>query len=80
MASDLKGRTHNGGQQQQRTGGGKEEAMLPFVSITPIGKGDAQVTEGLFSFCTRTSLYASYSLLLISNKFWMEGGKSVGEK
>ena len=45
MASDLKGRTHNGGQQQQRTGGGKEEAMLPFVSITPIGKGDAQVTN-----------------------------------
>jgi hypothetical protein len=31
--------------------------------------------------CTGASLYAPYSLLLISNKFWMgEGGESVGEK
>jgi hypothetical protein len=33
--------------------------------------------------CTGASLYAPYSLLLISNKFWMgggEGGESEGEK
>jgi hypothetical protein len=34
--------------------------------------------------CTGAPLYAPYSLLLISNKFWMgggwEGGESVGEK
>jgi hypothetical protein len=42
--------------------------------------------EVLFILCTEASLYAPYSLLLISNKFWMEGGggweggESVGEK
>jgi hypothetical protein len=32
--------------------------------------------------CTGASLYAPYSLLLISNTSWMEGegGESVGEK
>jgi hypothetical protein len=33
--------------------------------------------------CTGAALYAPYSLLLISNKFWMgrgEGGETEGEK
>ncbi len=33
---------------------------------------------GIF-LCTRASLYALYSFLLISNKFWMEGGGEDGE-
>ncbi len=37
-----------------------------------------------FILCTGASLYAPYSLLLISNKLWMgggwEGGESVREK
>ncbi len=39
--------------------------------------------ESIVFLCTRASLYAPYSLLLISNKFWIggggwEGGESVG--
>jgi hypothetical protein len=45
MASDLKGRP-NKGVQQPRNSGGKEDGILPFVSITPIAKGDAQVDPG----------------------------------
>jgi hypothetical protein len=38
-----------------------------------------------YFLCTGASLYASYSLRLISNKFWLGGGEggtgeSVGEK
>jgi hypothetical protein len=41
--------------------------------------------EVILSLCTGVSLYAPYSLLLISNKLWMggwgwEGGDLVGEK
>ncbi len=38
--------------------------------------------ETIHVLCTEESLYAPYSLLLISSKFWMGGGKggeSVGE-
>ena len=53
-SNDLKSRGSNmkSGQQQQQqlqqqrsSSSGKEETMLPFVSITPIGKGDAQVAK-----------------------------------
>jgi hypothetical protein len=30
------------------------------------------------TLCTEASVYAPYSLLLISNKFWMEGGVGWG--
>ncbi len=32
----------------------------------------------LFILCTGAFLYAPYSFLLISNKFWMEGGGRFG--
>ncbi len=39
-----------------------------------------QVSALIFSIlCTGASLYAFYSLLLISNKFWMGGGVSGAE-
>jgi hypothetical protein len=37
--------------------------------------------KDILYFMHQSDLYAPYSLLLISNKFWMgEGGESVGEK
>ncbi len=47
--------------------------------VTDMEIGKARTKKSL---CTGSSLYAPYSLLLISNKFWMggEGGESVGEK
>lgn len=44
-SADLKGgrpSSSKGGQPPPRSSSCKEETMLPFVSITPIGKGDAQ--------------------------------------
>jgi hypothetical protein len=47
------------------------------------------MVEKYYLLCTGASLYAPYSLTLISNKFWMRGGvvgvrvgtgESVGEK
>jgi hypothetical protein len=49
--------------------------MYNFCDLEP----DVSIT--MLYLCTRASLYAPYSLLLISNKFWMEGGEGgVGEK
>ncbi len=41
-----------------------------------------KINKRKFFLCTGVSLYAPYSLLLISSKFWMGGGggESVGDK
>ncbi len=49
------------------------------MSCVPCTPGLVKVP--VYLLCTGASLYAPYSLLLISNKFWRgEGGEPVGEK
>jgi hypothetical protein len=48
-----------------------------YIYMTPSLQKKIRSTNK--TLCTEASLYAPYSLLLISNKFWMGGGEEGGE-